>query len=252
MELKVNLTEFFEDSIDWLSVINDGVSYDEMLLFLDRNEVGFDERYFMDKKFVVIHKNSYGKAIELVRINSFLRITRLDVKMDFSNKFEDIVVDNIDLFKPYSAVSKKGKLQTLYFNSRQSDMFCRLYDKQAESGLDFPLTRLEFEIKGDLSLEFSKRLTYLGLDDAVNFIYSKINEFCERKELSHLFYVATQVYLPFEVIENQTIKNKFRRFVRHNANSYKHYMKFFDLSLVEFNELMNGDNHDLENFLCKY
>lgn len=240
--------EFLKYSIDWISVINDNISYDEMCLFFHQKNIKFDERYFMNNKYLVIGKESYSDLLHLMIDNNDFRITRIDVKCDFKNDFEGVVLDGIALWEPYSSVSKGGKLQTLYFNSRQSDMFCRLYDKQAESDLDFPLTRLEFEIKGDIAYEFSKRLCYIGLDDAVNFIYSKINEFCKRKSLNHLFHITTKAYLPFEVIERKTIKNKFRRFVHHNTNSYSRYMEYFNLSPHEFDEIMTG-NVDLEEFL---
>lgn len=240
--------EFLKYSIDWISVINDNVSYDEMCLIFDKKGIKFEERYFMANKYLVIDKNCYSDLIQLMSKTSDFRITRIDIKSDFKEKFEDVVIDGIAVWEPYSSVSKKGKLQTLYFNSRQSDMFCRLYDKQAESNLEFPLTRLEFEIKGDLAYEFSKRLSYLGMADAVNFIYSKINEFCQRKGLNHLFYITTSSYLPFEFIERKTMKNKFRNFIRHNSKSYAKYMEYFDLSPNQLDDIMLGVI-DLEKFL---
>lgn len=242
------LSDFFKYSIDWISLINDSVSYDEMCIFLDRNEVTFEERYFMSKKYVVVDKGSYEKVINLLTSDSSIRITRLDIKVDFAIPFDDLYFQHICDLEPYSSVSKGSRVQTLYFNSRQSDMFCRLYDKQAESGLDFPLSRLEFEIKGDLAFEFSKRLSYLGIEDAVNFIYDKINEFCQRKHLDNMFYVTTKAYLPFDVIEKQTIKNKFRRFVQHYSKSYKKYMEYFSMSPNDFDDVMT-ETVDLETFL---
>lgn len=244
------LTDFLKYSIDWISVTNDKICYDEMLILLDRNEIKFDERYFMNNKYVVIQKDCYERLLMLLTTTDNIRITRIDIKIDFCNKFEDVVINSIAVIEPYSSISKGGKLQTLYFNSRQSDMFCRLYDKQAESCLDFPLTRLEFEVKGDLAYEFSKRVSYVGLEDATNFIYDKINDFCKRKHLDHIFYVTTRSYLSFEVIEEQTIKEKFRRFVRHNRNSYENYMVHFDLTPNEFDDIMCGAI-DLEKFLNK-
>lgn len=250
--LKVCLPDVLVDSVDWLSIINDGISYNEMLILLDTNSVKFEERYFMSKKYVVVDKLCYEQALRLVFSYSSLRITRIDIKFDFTNKFEEIVSDNYSIFEPYSTISKHGKLETIYFNSRQTNLFCRLYDKQAESHLDTPLTRLEFEIKGDLALEFSKRLSFLGLVDASNFIFDKINEFCARKHLTNLFYVTTKSYLPMEFLNREDTKYKFRNFVRHNSNSYKKYMKFFDISPAEFDSVMSGDYQDLEEFLKKY
>ena len=251
-ELCVNIPELLKDSIDWLSLINDSVSYDEMLILLDEYQIKFEERYFMNKKYVVVDKAFYQSALDLVSLDPSVRITRIDIKFDFEDSFDDVVSNYYDLFEPYSTISKFGKLETIYFNSRQSNIFCRLYDKQAEAHLDSSLTRLEFEIKGDFAFEFSKRLSYLGFDDASNFIFDKINEFCERKHLTKLFYVTTRSYISFDFINNQEMKYKFRNFIRHNRNSYKNYMKFFDISPSDFDILMTGDLQDLEKFLSKY
>lgn len=247
-ECEVNKLDFFLRGIDWISVINDGVSYDEMLLLLESQGISFEERYFMNKKYVFISKSfdNYRKLIFLLSFCKDLRITRIDFKMDFKNDFDEVVgIFNLD---SHSEVSKQGKVQTIYFNSRQSDLFCRLYNKQVESDLPFPLTRLEYEIKGNLAYIFSKRISYLGFDDSLSFLFDKINEFNSRKGLNNIFYITTGEYLPVDVVEDYSIKNKFRRFVKHNRNSYSNYMEYFNITPDDLDKLMNGII-DLETFL---
>lgn len=247
-ECEVNKFDFFLRGIDWISVINDGVSYDEMLMLLEHHGIFFEERYFMNKKYVFISKSldNYRKLILLLSFVKDLRITRIDFKMDFKNDFDDIV-GKFDL-DSHSEVSKQGKVQTIYFNSRQSDLFCRLYNKQAESDLPFPLTRLEYEIKGNLAYIFSKRISYLGFDDSLSFLFDKINDFNVRKGLNNIFYITTGEYLPVDVVEDYSIKNKFRRFIKHNRNSYSYYLDYFNITPDEFDKLMIGAT-DLEKFL---
>lgn len=168
-EFEVNNFDFFVKGIDWISVINDGISYQEMLFLFERNGIAFDERYYMNKKYVVISKglDNYRNLILLLCSIKDIRITRFDFKLDYRNEFKELI-EKFNL-ESHSEVSKKGEVQTIYFNSRQSDLFCRLYNKQVESDLPFPLTRLEYEVKGNLAFEFSKRLSYIGFDDAFSF-----------------------------------------------------------------------------------
>lgn len=249
-DVNVNQFDFFIYGLDWISVINDGISYQEMLFLLDKHGISFTERYYMNSKYVVIGKNieNYRNLILLFGSIKDIRITRLDFKLDYKNDFEDVVVQRIANWEPHSSVSQKGKLQTLYFNSRQSDLFCRLYNKQAESDLPFPLTRLEYEIKGQLAYEFSKRLSYIGFEDALSFLFDKINEFNQRKHLTDLFYMTTKDYLPLDFIESFSVKNKFRRFVRHNKNSYSYYMDYFRIGPEELDDIMTGVT-DINEFL---
>lgn len=247
-DFEVDTFDFFVRGIDWISVINDGVSYDEMLVLLDCYGISFEQRYFMNKKYVFISKSldNYKKLILLFDSVKDIRITRIDFKMDFNNDFKN-VVDKFDL-NSHSEVSKKGDVQTIYFNSRQSDLFCRLYNKQVESHLPFPLTRLEYEVKGNLAYMFSKRLSYLGFEDSFNFLFDKINDFNSRKGLSSVFYITAGDYLPVDFIEDYSIKDKFRRFVKHNRNSYTYYLDYFNITPDELNNLMNGFTN-LEKFL---
>lgn len=247
-EYEVNRFDFFLHGIDWISVINDGISYQEMLVLLDSRDITFEERYYMNKKYVFISKSleNYRNLIFLLIFSKDIRITRIDFKLDFKNDFNE-VVGKFNL-ESHSEVSKKGELQTIYFNSRQSDLFCRLYNKQAESALPFPLTRLEYEIKGNLAYIFSKRISYLGISDSLSFLFDKINSFNSRKGLTNLFYITSGDYLPVEVVESYSVKNKFRRFIKHNRNSYSNYMEYFNITPDELDKLMNGII-DLEKFL---
>lgn len=247
-DVEVKQFDFFVYGLDWISVINDGISYNEMLMLLDSKGIGFYERYYMNKKYVVIEKSTDNYRNFLLLFNTIrdIRITRFDFKLDYKNEFKH-VIEKFN-FDSHSEVSKKGEVETIYFNSRQSDIFCRLYNKQVESNLPFPLTRLEYEVKGQLAYEFSKRLSYIGFLDALSFFFDKVNEFNERKNLTKMFYMTTKDYLPVEFIEEFSVKNKFRRFVSHNKNSYSYYMDYFNMTLCEFDNIMTGVT-DINEFL---
>lgn len=250
VEKEVNTFDFFLNGVDWLSVINDGISYDEMLSSLEAYDIEYSEKYFMNKKYAKIEKGSLCRFLMTFHLLKGIRITRLDFKLDFNNSFTDVFNKYSCDFNSHSEVSKKLKFETIYFNSRQSDLFCRLYDKTAESNLDFPLTRLEYEIKGNLAFEFSARFFHFGFRDAINWFFEKINEFNSRKGLSNLFYISTTDTVDFKLVDNATTKEKFRRFVKHNKNSYKKYSEYFNLSAVEMDGLLSGQT-DLEDFLNK-
>nr|CRY95560.1 hypothetical protein [uncultured prokaryote] len=54
---------------------------------------------------------------------------------------------------------------TVYVGSRTSEKFLRIYDKQAESGLDEPLTRVELECKGDYAEGIAQYVDQEGYDN---------------------------------------------------------------------------------------
>lgn len=56
------------------------------------------------------------------------------------------------------SASVEGETCTLYEGSRQSDMFSRIYDKNAESKGREQTTRFELEIKGDTTIAISREL----------------------------------------------------------------------------------------------
>lgn len=110
-----------------------------------------------------VHVSWAGSALAEVEPRSILRhalaagaiVRRIDLAIDVPE-----ALDPFDLFTDLEAeraatTSRKHQLiqsdsgWTVYVGSRTSEKFLRIYDKQAEAGLDKPLTRVELECKGD-------------------------------------------------------------------------------------------------------
>lgn len=110
-----------------------------------------------------VHVSWSGSALAEVEPRAILRhalaagatVRRIDLAVDVPEYLE------LELFhtmlKKGQAITSSRKHQyitsdtgeTIYVGSRTSEKFLRIYDKQAEAGLDYPLTRIELECKGD-------------------------------------------------------------------------------------------------------
>lgn len=95
-----------------------------------------------------------NKLAQLERFNEFLYIVRDNCK-EFLIKQWDLAID-IPLQRKLVKLHKDGRNYerhekrslTEYLGCRSHDGFTKLYDKQAERNLNFPLTRLELTIDG--------------------------------------------------------------------------------------------------------
>ena len=248
-EEEFDSSEFLINVTDWLSVTNDGISYDEMLIMLDENGIKFSIKHSYEHQYVVVDKDYYTSLFALLVGNPSIRITRIDLKFDIFEDFEKICDKYIDVWTPRSVVGKKDRFETIYFNSRQSDIFCRFYDKTLESNLHFPCSRLEFEIKGVIARQFSMRYSFISADDAVAYIMEYIQTFMFRKNLDCLVRLGSfGSYVPFDIVEHNTKVEKFRRFIKQYSNSILNYIDSFDLTPKEFFDYVEG-NSDIEELL---
>lgn len=232
MNNEKTMLDFFLEHCDWISCINENISYEEMLVELDKNGVSFIEKRTYENKYIVIQK-PYNNFINYMVGTSNIRITRFDLAFDINKDYMEIVNKFIDEWSPHSCVGKKDRIETLYFNSRQSDMFCRLYDKQLEAQLDFPLTRLEYEIKGVIAKIFSYRLSYIGIDDALGYILNYIQDFNYHKNLMGLIKITDYGSfepVKFDIIENCLFNTRFRRFIRQYKQSLVDYCNHYGLT----------------------
>lgn len=241
--------DFLINVTDWLSVTNEGISYDEMLIMLDENGIKFSIKHSYEHQYVVIDKCSYTNLFALMIGNPSIRITRIDFKFDILEDFEHLYSKYIDVWVPRSIVGKKDRFETIYFNSRQSDIFCRFYDKTLESRLKFSCSRLEFEIKGVIARQFSMRFSFISSDDAVAYLLEYIQTFMFRKNLDGLVKLGNYgSYVPFDIVEHNTKVEKFRRFIKQYGRSLLDYLDSFDLSPDEFFDYIEG-NSDVEELL---
>lgn len=241
--------DFLINVTDWLSVTNENIPYEDMLIMLDENGIKFTIKHSYEHQYVVIDKDSYTNLFALLVGNPSIRITRIDFKFDIFEDFKELYSKFIDVWTPHSIVGKKDRFETIYFNSRQSDIFCRFYDKTLESKLRFPCSRLEFEVKGVIARQFSLRYSFISSDDAVAYIMEYIQHFMFRKNLDCLVRLGNYgSYVPFDIVEHNTKVEKFRRFIRQYGNSILSYIDSFDLSKNDFFDYIEG-NADVEELL---
>lgn len=221
----------FINSLDWLSVINDSCSYDDMVGYIRKyTNISFNERYVADKKYIVVEKDSYREFLDFYEqfLSVHCRFTRIDIKFDLAEKYSDIIQKRREQLNWSTGIvenNKEGKFNTIYFNSRGSDMFCRFYDKQKEANLDFPLSRLEYEIKGHIALNFSERYKLLGLPDALNYLLNFINDFNYQRGIGCLIgrFDNPPPY-SLHIIEKKSKVEKMRRFLKQYRHTIKDYV----------------------------
>lgn len=241
--------EFLINVTDWLSVTNESISYDEMLIMLDENGIKFSIKHSYEHQYVVIDKSCYTNLFALLVGNPCIRITRIDIKFDIFKDFTELCDKYIDVWSPHSVVGKKDRFETIYFNSRQSDIFCRFYDKTLEAGLHFPCSRLEFEIKGAIARQFSMRYSFISSDDSVAYLMEYIQNFMFRKNIDCLVRLGSfGTYTSFDIVEHNTKVEKFRRFIKQYGTSLLNYLDSFDLTPKEFFDYLEG-KLDVERLL---
>lgn len=241
--------DFLLNTCDWISCTNEGLSFEEFLMLLDSNGIKFSIRRSFEHQFVVIDKTSYVEFFALLPSTSSVRLTRIDLRFDTFQDFRSMYEPYLEEWTPSSCVGKLGRYETIYFGSRSSDLYCRFYDKQKESNLKFPCSRLEFEVKGYLCKQFSLRATYIDLDDALSFLLDSIRDFMFRQKLDGLIHFPTYgTYIPFDIVNHNSMVDKFRRFVKQYSSSILGYLDSFDLTGNEFVELLENHNK-LNEFL---
>jgi len=123
-----------------------------------------------------VHVSWSGSALREVDPRSVLRqalaagatVRRIDLAVDIPEGFLGHIL--YQMLENGSAVTSSRTYQhitsntgwTVYVGSRTSEKFLRIYDKQAEAGLDHPLTRVELECKNDYAEGIAKHIDQEG------------------------------------------------------------------------------------------
>lgn len=89
-----------------------------------------------------------------------------------------------------------GSGWTFYVGSRTSEKYLRIYDKRAESKLDYDLTRVELECKGDFARGVAKYLMANGLSHIRSIIQSYCNFHTHERWVSAMLSPTPFVGLP--------------------------------------------------------
>lgn len=240
----------FIESVDWISLVPKDCAYDYLIDLLKDENLSFSKRFIGKVNYVVIDKSCYEQFFESFErvLKYYCYFTRIDLKFDFNQPYKELC-DDFHRFWNYSTgICDKENFQTIYFNSRNSDLFCRLYDKQKESNLETSLSRLEYEVKGIIARQFSLRYTTLGLDDALNYLYYCIDAFNFRRGIDSIIEsFEFKQPIPINVIEESDKREKLRRFLKQYGYTILNYVEyvggnsnFFDLchDLSLFDELV--------------
>lgn len=108
-------------------------------------------------------------------------VRRIDLAVDIHDQTYPYLFEKMLLEKTAVTQAKSHQIitsntgWTVYVGSRTSEKFLRIYDKQAESGLDHPLTRVELECKGDYAEGVAQHVNQEGYNN----FPSIIKAFCD-------------------------------------------------------------------------
>lgn len=139
-----------------------------------------------------VHVVWTGRALKETDLFALMRemqvlqasVTRIDIAVDVPERWDIEELYRMASEGRYNCkVKKKPTLvrstgDTMYVGSRTSEKFLRVYDKQAEQGVDFPWTRVELECKGETARGIAGYLAMNGLER----IPDLIRGFCDFTE----------------------------------------------------------------------
>lgn len=131
-----------------------------------------------------VHVVYTGRALQKSHLNELLQlvsglqasVTRIDIAVDVPEKIDIETLYGMARNKQWVCKTRTSpKLvrstgDTMYVGSRTSEKFMRVYDKQAESGTEFPWTRIELECKSEFARGIAKYIIQEGLQDIPNII----------------------------------------------------------------------------------
>lgn len=205
----------YEFSIDWLSFTVKNLEIEEILKTLDTSELmplkkgklGYKRGYLYHTAYILydgmenmgIHVDIPSSSLFIAHhflLNPSLQnkvdFTRIDLACDAKNvSFYDNAAIACALqnyktrrkkrseIKSHDTNNNKLTGRTIYFGSRTSDTFLRIYDKALEEGAKEDWTRIELEIKGDNAKILASKIanqnsighTFCGiLKNYINFI----------------------------------------------------------------------------------
>jgi hypothetical protein len=106
------------------------------------------------------NKHNDKHIMSIMRIMRDIRLTRLDIAMDFKNlDFSKCKIIDKKVRKRANYYGLDSKIETMYFGTRRSDMYIRIYNKAREQGLknygDSDWWRCEVQLNGDMAEAFS-------------------------------------------------------------------------------------------------
>lgn len=162
-----------------------------------------------------VHVSWSGSALRQVEPRAILRnattlgglCRRIDIAFDVPYKLDfDDAYDAIKTKRANYNARKYSRIQsdsgnTIYIGSRTSEQMLRIYDKAAESKLDYDLTRFELECKGQMAEGIAKYVDEHGLEGMQDVIHGFCN-FPHLPELE-LYFASSAVSLAMSKLEKQ-------------------------------------------------
>lgn len=136
----------------------------------------------------------------LLSFSKFYEISEFDIAVDlpFSRDSFFLIKDR----RKYQCVENSSSDKTEYLGTRHSSGFCKLYNKQNESKLDYPLTRFE------ITLDTFDLNSIKSFFPTIYFLKSQL-ELCDIKlSDTDLFILKTLIFEPSRIRELSKYKRK--------------------------------------------
>lgn len=248
-----NLKDFdlFLNAVDYINFVPNS-NIDEFMFLLEKNNIQAIKKYSYSNQFVFIVKDydNYFRFFNLIISSNLGHFSRLDLKFDFLCEYKLFLKEFNIVSSDRKVIAQGLDIQTVYIGSRNSDCYCRIYDKRVESNLNFNLTRVEFEFKNDIIKEASVRLLFFGFEDFSNFIINKINDFCISNNLNFFEKIKKFNLVPFKFFNKQENFQKLNYFITHNSNTFNELCKLFNFDSLTFSILL--ENHITDNELYNF
>lgn len=135
--------------------------------------------------------------------------------------------------------------RTLYFGSRKSSVFLRIYDKALEQGLDLDWTRLELEIKGKSAHNLALIIGKLPLDEIFYKLINNYISFIDRTSSSN---ISRCKVLPFRdkfIMEKESISVAPKKEEQTVSKTYNWLLKQVSRSIAKINKVDERGSFEL-------
>lgn len=139
--------------------------------------------------------------------------------------------------------------RTLYFGSRNSSVFLRIYDKALEQKLDLDWTRLELEIKGKSAHNLAIIIGQLSLDDIFFKLINNYISFVDRSSNSN---ISRCKLLPFRdnfIKEKERLSVAPKKEEQNISKTYSWLLKQVSRSIAKINKVDKSGGLELINGL---
>lgn len=245
--------------------------------FLEKGRLGYKSailykgvRILYDgKKDMGIHvdasSSALGWAVDILLIpvvQGNTKYTRIDIACDcYNSNMYNLTSDAANAHNYKSKWRKRSEIiqhntatnditgRTLYFGSRNSSVFLRIYDKGLEQKSELDRTRLELEIKGKSAHNLALIIGQLPLDDIFFKLINNYISFIDRSSSSN---ISRCKLLPFRdnfIKENVRLSIAPKKEEQSISKTYSWLLKQVSRSIAKINKVDKSGDLELINGL---